>query len=339
MDCPGLDDDVDDKPVLHKHNGRAARIYKDLFSVDLFRENSERVSRLKEVKVAILDSGVDELHTELKDSLKEYRNFTDPFEDSRDYIGHGTHVAGLLAGKNVGVAHGVGLYVAKICLKDGRIDSRWVTQALRWAVEEKVHIISMSLGGSYSDDVWKSVQVALLRGQIVVCAAGNADTRFDSNVQFPASIGGVVRVGSTTHYGGPAPHSSVGGPWITVAAPGEALISAWPGIWVKACFRECTVSYSPYAAQSGTSFATPLIAGLCAWLLAFDRATNIDPSENVDDTNVNSGLIRNAHCMESLLRRLCSNASGERAKGNGIPSPKLILKSADLLRVLLADIN
>jgi subtilisin len=253
--------------------------------------------------------------------VEESKNFVAPYEDRRDHGGHGTHVAGLLAGKRTGIAHGVRLYVAKVSLEDGTVAATWVTQGLRWALERDVDIISMSFGGAYNHEIWKLIQSAIIRGKIVVCSAGNGGSQFDSNVTFPASIGGVIRVGSTTRHGSASTSSSVGGPWITVAAPGEALVSTWPGVWYS--LNGVKQSSSRYAELSGTSMATPLIAGLCAWLLAFAATIGLK--------------IENAHCMESLLRKLCSNASGEQAKGNGIPNPRLILKSPDLLRVLLEE--
>ena len=117
-------------------------------------------SRGEGINIAIIDSGCDVDHESLKDNIVSVRNFTD--EDNKnpniviDRVGHGTHVAGIIAanGNNntvLGVAPWANLYILKAIDRTGSGKVSWVVNAINYAVEKKVDIISMSLGMANSD--------------------------------------------------------------------------------------------------------------------------------------------------------------------------------------------
>ena len=135
------------------------------------------------INIAVIDSGCDIEHESLKDNIALVRNFTD--EDKKnpnivvDRVGHGTHVAGIIAanGDNntiFGVAPWANLYILKAIDRTGSGKVSWVINAINYAVEKKVDIISMSLGMSNDDPkLEKAIKNAINNNILVVCAAGN----------------------------------------------------------------------------------------------------------------------------------------------------------------------
>ena len=135
------------------------------------------------INIAVIDSGCDIDHESLKDNIVAVRNFTD--EDNKnpniviDRVGHGTHVAGIIAanGNNntvLGVAPWANLYILKAIDRTGSGKVSWVVNAINYAVEKKVDIISMSLGMANSDPkLEKAMKNAVNNNILVVCAAGN----------------------------------------------------------------------------------------------------------------------------------------------------------------------
>ena len=112
------------------------------------------------VKVAILDTGIDTDHPDLKDAIIDTEDFTG--DGIEDLNGHGTHCAGIVAARLnnvgfVGVAPKSDLLIAKVLANNGRGDFAWIAKGVDWAVERGAHIISMSLGGpSSSNSLFKA---------------------------------------------------------------------------------------------------------------------------------------------------------------------------------------
>jgi major intracellular serine protease len=141
----------------------------------------------KGIVVCILDTGIDKEHPDLKPNIIGGRNFTNEggVDNWDDGNGHGTHVAGTIAGVEngtgvVGMAPEASLLIGRVLGSDGSGGYDWITKGIKWATDwrgnngEKVRIISMSLGGSYNDPkMQKAILDAVAQGILVVCAAGN----------------------------------------------------------------------------------------------------------------------------------------------------------------------
>ncbi|AKO93482.1 S8 family peptidase [Priestia filamentosa] len=220
-----------------------------------------------EVIVAVLDTGCEVDHPDLKDQIVDVYNFTedDTKENVKDYNGHGTHVAGTIAAMEndmgvVGVAPKAGLLVLKVLDKQGMGQTDWIIKAIKYAVEwrgkqgEKVSIISMSLGGPQDDPaLHKAVQEAVAANILVVCAAGNEGDGNDQTDEYayPGAYEEVVQVGSVNLRGQLSEFSNTNDK-IDLVAPGEEILS--------------TYLKGKFAVLSGTSMATPHVAGAAALL-------------------------------------------------------------------------
>lgn len=219
-----------------------------------------RRTRGQGVRIAVLDTGIDPDHPDLAGSIEQVRDFTG--EGIEDLNGHGTHCAGIVAARQnsigfVGTAPEASILVAKVLRNSGGGTLDAVAKAVDWAVTERVDIISMSLGGSSDDPaLYEAIHTALARGVIVICAAGNAGALFTNSIGYPGRYGSVITVAAHDRHGQPSGFSSRGAE-IDFMAPGHEIWS--------------TYRQGGYAKLSGTSMATPFVAGLAALILAKHR--------------------------------------------------------------------
>lgn len=226
------------------------------------------------VKVAVLDTGVDLDHPDLEEGIVGYEDFTG--DGIEDINGHGTHCAGIIGARLndtgfVGVAPECELLIAKVLGNDGSGAFSWIADGVLWAVEQGAQIINMSLGGPFSSHrLYQAIHIALARGVMVVCAAGNEGSLFQNNIGYPGRYGGVITVASHDENGNRSGFSSRGGE-IDVMAPGS-------NIW-------STFKDGGYAELSGTSMAAPFVAGLSALIVSKHESTeeNGTPLENTED--------------------------------------------------------
>lgn len=206
------------------------------------------------IKVAIVDTGISTGHPDLAANLKGGVNTINPQKSYNDDNGHGSHVAGIVAALNnsvgvVGVGPQVDLYAVKVL---GRSGSGWISdiiEGIDWAIANNMQVVNMSLGST--SDV-QSLHDAVIRagnaGLVVVAAAGNSG----GAVIFPAAYPEVVAVSATDQNDQIASWSSRG-PEVDLAAPGVSIFSTYKG--------------SNYTTLSGTSMATPHVAGAAALIL------------------------------------------------------------------------
>lgn len=202
------------------------------------------------VRIAILDTGIDGSHPDLAGKIVASANFTTS-PTVEDVDGHGTHVAGIAAAatnNGVGVA-GVGYHSSllrgKVLGDKGSGQYSWIANGIIWATNNGADVINMSLGGSSgSATLQDAVNYAWNNGVVVVAAAGNSNTTSPS---YPAYYENVIAVASTTSNDARSNFSSYGS-WVDVAAPGSSIYSTYDG--------------GGYATLSGTSMASPFVAGL-----------------------------------------------------------------------------
>lgn len=218
------------------------------------------------VRIAVIDSGCDINHESLKNNIAGVRNFTD--EDKKnpnivvDRVGHGTHVIGTICanGSNVtGVAPDAQIYVLKAINRTGTGKLSWVVNAIKYAIELKVDIISMSLGISENSvKLEKAIKEAVNNNIAVVCAAGNeGDGNSDSfEYSYPAAYIDVISVGAVDKKGVPAKFTN-SNTTIDLVAPGVDILSTYPN--------------NQFAVLSGTSMATPHVTGSLALLKNWSR--------------------------------------------------------------------
>lgn len=219
------------------------------------------------VKVAILDTGIDYNHEDLKDNYKGGYNFVaipnnaDPWDDNcltQANTCHGTHVAGIVAAERngigvVGVAPNASLYAVKVLSVYGSGDTSVIISGLQWAVDNHMDIASMSFAGPDSQALNDSILSAYNSGILLVAAAGNTG----GFVTYPAAYDSVIAVSSTDSSDHNA-SDSARGPKVELAAPGVNIYST---ISICTAPKVCT---SSYGYESGTSMAAPHVTGVAA---------------------------------------------------------------------------
>ena len=202
------------------------------------------------VKIAVVDTGVETSHPDLKHAAgKTFNSFTHT-SDVRDVQGHGTHVAGIIFGNGLiqGVAPEADMLAVKALNDQGSGSNQSVARGIQWAVAQGADVICMSLGSDYpSREIERAVDAAAREDVICVCAAGNdAHGRQDIiSIDYPAAYENTIAVGAIDTKRKIANFSSVGN--VDVVSYGVDILSAFPG--------------GQYAIFSGTSMATPYIAG------------------------------------------------------------------------------
>ncbi|MGQ9477925.1 MAG: S8 family peptidase [Candidatus Bipolaricaulia bacterium] len=207
------------------------------------------------VRVALLDSGLDPDHPDLRANYRGGYDFVNGDPEPWDDNGHGTEVAGVLAAAEdgsglVGVAPRAELYAVKVLGGNAHGAISDVVKGLEWAVQHGMDVVNMSLGTPEdSRALREAVRAAFEAGLVLVAPAGNES----GAVLFPAAYPEVIAVSATTKADRLAPFSNFG-PEVDLAAPGEEI----PTTYLK----------GRYSLVSGTSFAAPHVAGTAALLIS-----------------------------------------------------------------------
>ncbi|WP_419883559.1 S8 family peptidase [Peribacillus sp. B-H-3] len=213
------------------------------------------------ITIAILDTGCDITHPDLKEQIIGGKNFTGDDQSNpdiyKDYNGHGTHVAGTMAAAEnnagvVGVAPGAKLLIVKVLDKNGSGQYEWIINGIHYAIEQKADIISMSLGGPEDlPELHDAIKKAVDNNILVVCAAGNDGDGKDvtDELDYPGCYNEVISVGAVNLERRSSDFSNSNNE-IDLVAPGEEILS--------------TYKDGKYATLSGTSMATPHVSGAMA---------------------------------------------------------------------------
>jgi subtilisin len=213
------------------------------------------------IRVAVLDTGIDFNHPDLKDNYAGGVTFVEgtstPMDDNK--YGHGTHCAGTIAAARngagvVGVAPKASLYAVKVLDKNASGLFSWSIAGIDWCIKNRMHIISMSLGNyCVPTAVELMCNTAWCKGLLIVAGAGNQEGNpappQQSDVDYPARYKNVIAVSSIDSTDVVAPNSARG-PEIDLCAPGVCILSTLPN--------------GGYGRFSGTSVACPHVSGVAA---------------------------------------------------------------------------
>ncbi|WP_416986294.1 S8 family serine peptidase [Streptomyces sp. T028] len=230
------------------------------------------------VTVAVLDTGVDQSHPDLAGRIAEARDFSGS-SGTEDRVGHGTHVASIVAGSGAasggsrkGVAPSARLLVGKVLGDDGYGSDSQVIAGMEWAAAEGAKVVNLSLGSDETTDGTDPMSLALNElsestGTLFVVAAGNSGENGPGTVGSPGAADAALTVGAVDRDDTLASFSSRG-PRVgddavkpDVTAPGVGIVAAR-----AAGTALDTVVDDNYVAASGTSMATPHVAGAAALL-------------------------------------------------------------------------
>lgn len=267
------------------------------------------------VKIAVLDTGCDKDHPDLKERIVGGQNFTDDDGGNKasfkDYNGHGTHVAGTIAAtKNdkgvVGVAPEADLLILKVLNRGGSGRPEWIIAAIDYAIEQQVQIINMSLSaGAGHEGMHEAIKRAVDNGIIVVCAAGNSDR---NEKRYPAAYNECTSVGAVDFSGDHAQFLTENNE-VDITAPGVNILSCFPLDLVPD-------RNEPYKEISGTSMSSPHVAGALALVLNYYQSES-QFSRKLTEDELYAQIIR---CTLPL-------GSPKTAEGNGL----LFLTAPELL--------
>ncbi|MCC5663075.1 S8 family serine peptidase [Nostoc sp. CHAB 5784] len=287
----------------------------------------------KGVVVAVVDTGVDYNHEDLKNNIwtntKEIVgngidddgngyiddnygwNFSDKNNNTLDNNGHGTHVSGTIAGENnnygvTGIAYNAKIMPVKVLNESGSGSYSSISKGIRYAVDNGANVINLSLGGASSNRTLESaINYASSKGVIVVMAAGNDG---DSSPDYPAryayksgiAVGAVDKNNNMPDFSNRSGTDEIA----YVTAPGVKVYSS--------------VANNQYATYSGTSMAAPHVAGVVALMLSANpNLTNAQVRQIVAETAGNSTQSTNSssNISSSLASQAMSTMVTERLVG------------------------
>jgi subtilisin family serine protease len=204
------------------------------------------------VTVYVVDTGIDISHPWLPNAETGKNNIF--WEENTDLHGHGTHVAGIIGGLNIGVANKVNIVSVKVLSKEGSGSTTAILDAFTWILTDSKKrntkaIINLSLGGPKTDLYDDYIEMLYLNDIIVVAAAGNDDE--DACNTSPASSPLAITVGSINSIDMRSSFSNYGD-CVDIFAPGNNILS--------------TYLNHGTAKLSGTSMATPFVSGTLAYI-------------------------------------------------------------------------
>jgi thermitase len=262
-----------------------------------------------DIKIAVLDTGANLDHKELQGKIVKRADFVDleglntsdfvgdikGYDDvPEDEVGHGTHVSGIIVGRGLqmdeGVAPECGVMTVRVLatmrsgarlVGAGIVDN--INTGIKWAVDNGADVINMSLGirhtggGLPHEDV---IRYALSKNVVVVAASGNDGT---NERYYPGALPGVIAVGAVDDNGAVTRFTSYGAN-ITVVAPGLNIYSSF--------------AHNSYAVASGTSQASPFVAGS----VALAKSYALEQGQKLSNNEINYILKNTSDRVNSRLR-------------------------------------
>jgi subtilisin len=321
-----------------------------VYAVDAELDNSWGVKRIgagavhidyankgAEVKIGIIDSGINYFHSDLNDNYRGGYDFYYYDYDPMDVYGHGTHVAGTACAKDnnfgvVGVAPECNLYSLRVLNEDGVGYWSDIIAAVEWSTGAamqitnvftgeilsvqgvKMDVINLSLGKDRNpgNTVKQAFDNAEAKGVVIVAAAGNSGTLSGKgkNVIYPAKFASVIAVGATDSSDKRASFSSTG-PEVELAAPGVSVYSTWnDNTSYSGPQPVCDAQGNCYKYGSGTSMASPHVAGVAALVIA----------TGVADTNGNGRINDEVRAVMNSTAQDLGSAGRDYQYGYGLVS-------------------
>lgn len=277
--------------------------------------NAEGVWKLtrgvKEVKVAVIDTGVDYKHDDLRanmwvntaeqngvegvdddgngyvDDVHGY-DFANKDGDPMDGQGHGTHCAGVIGALHNrsgtrGVMNDVKIIAIKFLSDSGRGETEDAISSIEYAIKVGANVMSNSWGGgAFSQALLDAIVAANDAGIVFVAAAGNSRADNDKRDTYPANyeVDNVISVGAMDGSGKKSSFSNYGKKTVHIFAPGSNIMSTMPN--------------NRYAKQSGTSMAAPFVSGAMGLLLSSSpNMTPLEARQQLEATAVRNGSLDN----------------------------------------------
>lgn len=276
----------------------------------------------KGVGIAVLDTGIAP-HPDLASRIVAFKDFVNGKEQPYDDRGHGTHVAGIAAGngsashgKYTGAAPEASLVGVKVMNAQGEGQLSDIIQGLQWAIENReqynIRVVNMSLGARPSvpvkdDPLAQAALKATQAGLLVVAAAGNKGP-YPGTIDTPATSPAVLSVGATVDYGTPD-ISDDKVAWYSGSGPTSFDNRVKPDVVAPGTNIVCADATGGwYVRDTGTSMATPLVAGAAALML--QARPDLRPDE-----------------VQALMRDTAQKirSYGENIQGKGVPRPLIML--------------
>ncbi len=307
--CPKKDEKKVEKELKQQFDASIAKIiklpkiktkndvltkYRNLMQIGAY--DAQKTTKGQGVNVAVIDTGIDYNHEQLKNrfsSLKGY-DFLHETATPQDDNGHGSHVAGIIAADELGVAPQCNLFALKVLDARGYGNEADILAAIDWAIENDMHVLNMSLGSNYASNAEHSaINAALQQGIIIAAAAGNDG---NTSYTYPASYQGVLSIAAVDYMNNHSWFSNKNDR-LFISAPGEDIFS---------CYKN-----NKYKELSGTSMATPHIAGTLALLLSIEQEAHLEEvleataqelSAGQDARLYGAGLVRADKAVASILQ-------------------------------------
>ena len=256
-----------------------------------------------EIKIAILDTGVDQNHEDIPAAkIIANKNFTDSSTFDDNY-GHGTHVAGIAAAATnngtgvAGVGYTCSIMNYKVLNDSGSGAYDWISSGIIWAADNGAKVINMSLGGTVGSTTLKNaVDYAWNKGVVIVAAAGNDGV---STASYPAYYSNCIAVAASDSNDAKASFSNYGS-WVDVAAPGVGIYSTLPN-HSNFISTNYLSGFLNYGSLSGTSMATPFVAGLAGLVWSTTYGTsNTAVRSRIESTADQTGTIWTSYGIERI---------------------------------------
>ena len=214
----------------------------------------------KNVVVAVIDTGCDYNHPDIKNNILEGKNFVDNNNDPMDGNGHGTHVSSTICATNnnfgmVGIAPDTKIIPIKCLANNGSGEEDAVASGIIWAANKKVDFITMSIGSPRSSaKIENAVNYASSNGVVIFCAAGNSGPNTD--IMYPAKYDNTISIGAINKYLNRT----------NFTCSGDSLDFLAPGQDIMGC-----VPKNSYALMSGTSMSNTFAVGCAALLCSYNK--------------------------------------------------------------------